>query len=367
MRKILASIMTLAVAQAATIPVLIGSGAGGIYYSELNQESGELSPAKKVADQPGGGWLMLRPDKKVVFSTAKVDGKGGASAWKIEGDKLSLINAVSYPGKGFCQLSVDGTSRMLMGADYGGGCLASFPLTEEGKIGEHVSFFEHQATDVREAPQNQSRVHATWPGPNNEYVYVPDLGIDRVKIYKMDPASAKLSLSGEGVSPKGSGPRHMKFSKDGKFAYVLNELTLSVTVFRRDAWTGGLSEVQTVSVFEKDGPDDKKEDKMSCSEILVSKNGRFVYTGNRDLVSAKRDSVSVLEVQEDGTLKHLQTVSSGVWIVRNIALSPEGDYLLASGQSSNEVSVIKVDTATGKMKPTGNSIEVPVAMCVVYP
>ena len=155
----------------------------------------------------------------------------------------------------------------------------------------------------------------------------------------------------------------MKFSKDGNFAYVLNELTLSVTIYKRDAKTGALNELETVSTL-KEGAN--KED-MSCSEIIVSKNGKYVYTGNRDLKSTDRDSVSLLAVQENGSLKHVQSVPSGVWIARNIALTPENDFILVSGQRSNQVTTIKVDTKTGKMTPTGKSIPVKAAMCVVFP
>ena len=367
MKRLLLSLALSSLVSADTTPVLIGTGADGIYRSDLDRDTGKLSEARLVGPAQNAGFLALSADRKLVVSTAKVEKKGAVSSWKVTKEGVDLINSETYDGGGLCQVSFDHTHKMVMGADYGGGKLVSFPIDASGKLGPNASLHQHEVIDPRPAPQNQARVHATWPGPDNKFAYVPDLGIDRVKIYAMNLSDGTLIPAGAGVSPPGSGPRHMKFSGDGKHAYVLNELTLSVTVFQRNSEMGDLKEVETVSVFAAGEEKDKKEDKMSCSEILVSKDGRFVYTGNRDLNGPERDSVSVLAVQPDGTLKHLQTVSSGVWIVRNIALSPEGDYLLCSGQRSNQVTSIKVDTKTGKMTPTGHSTKVPKAMCVVFP
>lgn len=363
MRSLFISLFSLSFLSAESIPILIGSGSSGIFRSDLNLETGELTEARLVG-KGGSGWLKLRNDKKVVVSTAHTDGKGGVASWKVTADGVEPINRATYDGKGLCQVAFDHTNQMIMGADYGGGKLAAWTIDADGKIGENTSLFKHEITEKLEAPQNQSRVHAAWPGPENKFAYIPDLGINQVKIYKMSPKDGKLTPAGTAVCPPGAGPRHMKFSKDGKHAYVLNELSVSVTTFKRNG-DGSLTEVQTISTLPTTV--NKKEDKISCSEILVSKDGKFVYTGNRDLNGKERDSVSVLAVQEDGTLKHLQTVPSGVWIVRNIALSPRGDYLLCSGQKSNEVTTIKVDTQTGKMTPTGHAISVKAAMCVVFP
>lgn len=363
MNKILAALALCPLLHADSIPVLIGSGSDGIYRSNLNSETGELSEARLVGKAGGAGFLALRPDHKVVISTTGVDGKGGVVSWKVTADGVEQINGANYDGKGLCQVSFDHTNQMVMGADYGGGKLAAWTINAEGQLGENSALFKHEVIDPRPRPQDQSRVHAAWPGPDNKFAYVPDLGIDRVKIYTIEPAKGKMTPAGAAICPPGSGPRHMKFSKDGNFAYVLNELTLSVTIFKRDSKSGALTELETVSTL-KEGAN--KED-MSCSEIIVSKNGKYVYTGNRDLKGKDRDSVSLLAAQENGSLKHVQTVPSGVWIARNIALTPENDYILVSGQKSNQVTTIKVDAKTGKMTPTGKSIPVKAAMCVVFP
>lgn len=154
----------------------------------------------------------------------------------------------------------------------------------------------------------------------------------------------------------------MKFGRSGDFAYVLNELSLTVSVFARDKKSGQLTIMETVSVF----PEGTDGAEMSCSEIRVSSDGRFLYTGNRDLRNEKRDSVSVLAVSDDGTLKHVQTSPAEVWIPRNINLSPSGDWLLVAGQRSNEVTSHKVDKKTGKITFSGHRAEMPAAMCINF-
>ena len=249
MKKLLFSLALTSLVSADKIPVLIGTGADGIYRSDLDRETGKLSEARLVGPAKNTGFLALSADRKLVVSTAKVGKKGGVSSWKVTKEGVELINSETYEGGGLCQVSFDHTAQIVMGADYGGGKLVSFPIDAAGKLGKNASLHQHEVIDPRPAPQNQARVHATWPGPDNKFAYVPDLGIDRVKIYAMNLSDGTLTPAGAGISPPGSGPRHMKFSGDGKHAYVLNELTLSVTTFARNAETGALKEIQTVSVF----------------------------------------------------------------------------------------------------------------------
>jgi 6-phosphogluconolactonase len=154
----------------------------------------------------------------------------------------------------------------------------------------------------------------------------------------------------------------MKFGKDGKHAYVLNELTLTVAVFARDAASGGLEAKEVVPVL----PAGEAPEGMTCSEIRVSADGRFVYTANRDTVRRGRDSVSVLEVAADGGLKRIQTASAGVAVPRNIGLDPTGKWLLVCGQESNEVAVLPVDPSNGKLGEVHHKTPLEAPMCVTF-
>jgi 6-phosphogluconolactonase len=161
--------------------------------------------------------------------------------------------------------------------------------------------------------------------------------------------------------PPGSGPRHMKFGKDGKQAYVLSELLLNVVVLDRAESGGGLRQKQVVSVL----PEGTDKDGMTCSEILVSGDGKFVYTANRDTAGKGRDSLSVLTIRDGGNLTLLQTVPAKVAIPRNINLSPDGKWLLVAGQKSGNVPVFAVGK-DGKLSATPHEVKLANAMCVVF-
>jgi len=182
-----------------------------------------------------------------------------------------------------------------------------------------------------------------------------------VEIYKIDTTTGKLTEAGDAKTPAGAGPRHLKFSKDGKHVYVLNELNTSVSVFKR-LTDGQLERVQDLSVL----PDGSQLEGMSCSEIRVHPNGKFVYTANRDTRNQGNDTLTVFEVKGDGSLKRLTSVPAAVSIPRNINLSPSGKWLITGGQNSNYLAIFSVDPETGALKKTGGNVPFPSPMCYVF-
>jgi len=340
--------------------VYVGTGADGIYTLELNEKTGALSNRQHVVKGEGMGFQEVNKEGSVIFSTFKKDGKGAVAAYSIDDGKLTEVSSQTYEGGGLCHVSIDAREKVLFGADYGGGKVVSFPI-DGGKIGAVASLMQHKGSSVNAQRQQGPHAHSIYAGPDNKFAYAPDLGIDQVKFYAFD-GEGKLTDKGGFKSIPGSGPRHMKFGKDGSHAYVLNELTLSVTGFSRNKESGVLTMTNTVSVL----PAGAGVENMTCSEIRVSQDGKFIYTANRDLTEEGRDSLSVLSVAKDGSLKHVDTTPAAVWIPRNINLSPSGDWLLVAGQKSNEVTSHRIDKKTGKLSYSGKSAEVPKAMCINF-
>ena len=357
---ICAAVALVGALQAQSTVVYVGTGADGIYTLELDEKTGALSNRKHVVKGQNMGFQEVNKEGSVIFSTSKKDGKGAVSAYSIDDGKFTEVSSQSYDGRGLCHVSIDANEKVLFGADYGGGKVVSFPI-EGGKIGAVASLMQHKGSSVNKQRQEGPHAHSIYAGPDNKFAYAPDLGIDQVKFYAFDTNGRLTDKGGFKLIP-GSGPRHMKFGKDGSHAYVLNELTLTVTGFSRDTNGGILTMKNTVSVF----PSNTKIENMSCSEIRVSEDGKFIYTANRDLTEEGRDSLSVLSVAQDGSLKHLETTPAAVWIPRNINLSPSGDWLLVAGQKSNEVTSHRIDKKTGKISFSGKSAEVPKAMCINF-
>lgn len=358
------AITTYAAEHSQKTQVYIGTRAEGIYTTWLDTSTGALSPAKLAVEVDSSSFITIHPNHKFLYSCATIDKKLGAvSAFQISDDgSLTQFGSQEIKGKSLCHISLDSTSGMLMGANYGQGSVVSLPIKKDGSLGALVSFHQHEGASVHPRRQTKPHAHSIYSGPSNQFAYAPDLGTDQVMIYNIDPKTAQLTPSGFAKAPAGSGPRHMKFSKDGNSAYVLNELTVSISIFSRNSSTGELTLKETVSTL----PEDADKKGITCSEIRVSKDGKFVYCANRDVAGKGRDSLSAFAVNEEGKLTHIQTIGAEVHIPRNINLDPSGQWLLVAGQKSNNLPIFKINPATGMLSYTQKKIDVPSPMCIEF-
>lgn len=352
--------------QAGTMKVYLGTqGRGlskGIYLCDLDSETGRLTKPKLAAEISGAGFVALHPNGKYLYSTARGDGNQVA-AFQIGKDyMLNPINLQPSEGSGPCHVSVDRTGTCLMVANYGSGSVAALKIDEDGSLVKSASAHQHEGSSVNPRRQKGPHAHSIYPGPDNKFAYSPDLGIDQVVIYNLDAAKATLKRAGSARTKAGAGPRHMKFSKDGRQAYVLTELHLTVAVYDRNPESGLLGAAkQEVSCL----PANSNSEGMSCSEIRVHPSGQFLYAANRDVKGEQRDSISVFKVLEEGQIERIQTVPAKVEIPRNIGVDPEGRWLLVAGQKSGNVPVFQI-RSDGTLKETDNEVNIANAMCVEF-
>lgn len=363
MKKLLIILsLVIQLVSAEDVRVYFGTGGEGIYSAVLNEESGDLSEPELVVEIPRPGFLALHND--VLYATTfKYQKEGGLAAFKISPDGgLSYLNSMPTGGAGNCHVSLDHTGKHVFFAHYSGASSGCIPLKADGSLSETRYLMPHEGSSVNESRQKAPHPHSIYAGPDNKFVYVPDLGTDEVWTFSFNEETGEMGLADKAPHPPGGGPRHMKFSKNGKQAYVLSELTLHTVIYDRDAETGKLSLRESVSNL----ADGKDKTKMSCSEIRISSDGRYAYVANRDLENKKRDSVSVFSIQEDGGLTLVQEAPAEIWIPRNITLSPSGKWLLAAGQKSDEISIFSVNQESGKLTFTGQKRSVPKAMCIAF-
>ena len=214
---------------------------------------------------------------------------------------------------------------------------------------------------VLEKRQDTPHPHYCGYSPDGRFALVPDLGLDGIVIYRVNPAGPSIERHGFAASVRGGGPRHLKFSPDGKFIYLLNELASSVTTFAWDAAAGTARLLATVPAVSAAAQ--AKEAFNAAAEIVVHANGRFVYSSNRghDTVTVYRADPATAGLQ----VIQLQPVRGA--FPRNIALTPGGDWLLAAGADSNTVSVHKVDPHSGELTyQTKGVINVPAPICILF-
>ena len=357
--------MSCAPALADTIHVYFGTGSDesqGIYHATLDTSSGELSDATLAAEIANPEFLAFDDSKEHLYAVAAA-AEPVVTAYRIgEGGRLVHLNAEPIGDGRAAHISVHPSGKFLLTAQYGGGSVAVFPIRNDGSVGERVQLVEHEGASGVVA-NRQSGPHPHWVGysPDGRYALVPDLGLDQIVIYRVDVDKPSITYHGHAESIAGGGPRHMRFSVDGKYIYLLNELTLSVSTFAWDATKGTALRLTTTAALSEETK--ASESFNSASEIVVHPNGRFVYSGNRG-----NDSVTVYHaLSETGELfvRDVEPVR-GSW-PRNINLDPTGNWLLAAGRHSNTVSVFGVDPDNGQLTfQTRGIINVPGPICIVF-
>jgi len=318
----------------------------GIYFSDFDTETGNLTPPKLAVETMGCGFIAIHPNKHFLYST-------GTSAFKINADgTLPLLNTQTTDGGGACHVSIDKTGQCVMAAYYGGGAVASFHTLNDGSLSGVKSMFKHTGSGEHPKRQKKPYAHSIFTNPDNTFAYACDLGIDKVMIYRLNPSEGTLTPAGEAVVPGGSmGPRHLKWSKDGNYVYVLNELDLSISVFKSAGQNGSLQFLETVSTLS----DEAQRNGMTSAEIRIHPNGKFIYASNRDVISSGRDSITIFKRYEDG-FQRIKTVPAEVSVPRNFNIDPSGKWLLAAGQNSKEIAVFSVDPTTGLIHFTGEKV-----------
>lgn len=351
-----------ALASAAELTFYIGTYTGpkskGIYRGTLDSESGKLGALEAVAEAKNPSFLALRPDGKTLYACIEAGG-GAVGAWSIGADgKLTPLNEQSSKGGGACHVWVDATGRNVLVANYGGGSVACLPVKDDGSLAEASAFVQHEGSGPNAARQKGPHAHSIYTDAANSRVYACDLGTDDVFIYKFDAAKGTLEPNDpkSGRVPAGGGPRHFAFHPKGGFAYVNNELTLTVTAFKHDAATGALTEIQTVPTI----PEGDSRQGVSTAEIFCHPTGKWLYVSNRG-----HDTIAVFAIGADGKLTLVEHEKVPA-VPRGFGISPDGKWLICGGQKADQIAVFKIDAESGKLEANGQTAEVGAPVCVVF-
>jgi 6-phosphogluconolactonase len=266
------------------------------------------------------------------------------------------LDLQSTGGIACAHLGLNPAAQTLVLASYNGGQVTSFPLRPDGRIGPAVSTQPLTGPLGPSKPrQDKPHPHSVTFSPDNRFVYVCDLGLDKIFRYQLN--ASVLVPAGTFATAPGAGPRHSKFSADGKRLYVINELDCTIATYACDAVSGDLTAKQVVSTLPAG-----YAGSSNCAEIRLHPNGRFVYGSNRG-----HDSLAVFARHPvDGTLSLIEIVPSGGGHPRNFALSPDGRWLVCANRDSNNLMVFLVDPTTGRLTATGHTAPVPQAVCVLF-
>jgi len=349
-----------------------GPKSQGIYVFRLQAEPSAasqnvtLAPMGLAAASQSPSFLAIDAKRRLLFAVNEVgefDGKptGAVSAFTIDARKgtLALISQQASMGAGPCHLALDRSGRHVFVANYSSGSVSVLPVAAGGRLGAASGVVQHTGSSVNPERQKGPHAHCVTIDRANRFVFVCDLGLDKVLAYRFDARRGTLTAHDPPfaqVAP-GAGPRHMVFRPDGRFAYVVNELTSTVTAFRYDADAGALHEVQTVSTLPAhfDGAN-------TGAEVDVHPSGKWLYASNRG-----HNSVVLFDIDAtSGTLTYVEEQGTGGFTPRHFGIDPSGGYLAVGNQGSDTILVARIDAARGRLKPSGVLAYAPSPVCMVF-
>jgi len=341
----------------------------GIYYYWLQTDHLEVSqnitlnPLGLAGETQNPSFLELDPKRRQLFCVNEnpIGDKatGAVSAFSIGRDgKLTLLNARPSMGTLPCHLVLDNTGRNLLVANYGSGSVAVLPVAADGKLGEASDVVQHKGSSVN-PNQRGPHAHCVTIDAANKFVFVCDLGLDKVMTYRLDAQQGKLIANDPAFTTikPGSGPRHMVFRPDGKFAYVINETSSTVTALAYDPQAGALKEVQTISTLPG-----YYEGRNSCAEVGIHPSGKYLYASNRGNNTVVLFGVDAAK----GTLEYIEEQGTGGKTPRHFGIEPSAKHMVIANQNSDTLLACRIDSGNGRLKPSGIFAEAPMPVCAKF-
>lgn len=353
--------------------ILVGSDTpNGILSFGWDSKTGVLTPQEIAGVIPQSTWIALSPDRRFLYVACELDefeGKptGSVASFKMpapgSGGKLTPLSNVPAHGKGTCHLNIDHTGRVVICANYAGGTAASF-LSTNGKLSEAVwteTYTGYPGHGPVADRQEMAHAHFACISPDNRFVFINDLGADKIHIYRLNAASGKLDPAGTFHAHPGAGPRTLHFHRNGRIAYCVNELARSVYVLAWHEQEVNFTIEQEVDLLPKGDPG---VGSTACDAVLT-RDGRFAYFANRGndfLMSFRIDPAS----SRLSPLGSKPRTTCGGHIPRNFTLDPTERWMLVANQESGNLTVIARNPETGELADKGTNYPAATPMCIVF-
>jgi 6-phosphogluconolactonase len=329
----------------------------GIYKFTLDKEMGSLDDALLAAEIGNPTYLTISKDAKHLYSVAKIGTTGGTAAFSIRDDgTLQLINYQVEEGSSPCHVNLDSKNRYLLSANYHKGEVSSYPIKEDGSVESPSSKVKHEGSGPHADRQQKAYAHYISQTPDEKYVCAVDLGSDKLFVYTLEDGILNNRDDLNFSTRPGSGPRHLVFHPNGRFSYILTELTSNVIALEYSP-EEGFKELQYISAL----PEGFLGESWA-SAIRITPDGNYLYAGNRG-----HDSIAVFKIdQNTGKLQFVEHAAANIKEPRDFNIDPSGSFLIAANQNSNTVISFSIDKSTGRLTPTGSSISVPSPVCVEF-
>jgi 6-phosphogluconolactonase len=326
---------------------------GGLRIIDADLTNGTFTLVSEADAGPSPSYICISEKNSIIYAAneSAVTTEEGArvgvvTALKLnaDGSKAEQVKQLVLPPGGPVYVSLMPAEDFLLLAHYGAGAISVVRLDGNGLPMEVTDTIVFREEGIRSA-----RGHMVAPSPDGKKVYISCLSLDNIMILDLDRTTGKLTQTGVGILPEGSGPRHFTFNKDGSKMYVINETAVTMTVFNV-ASDGSLSEIQTISTLP---PGVEVMRGYSTADVHFSKDGKFLYGSNRG-----HNAIVTLKVEADGKLSFVGVTPCGGNHPRNFTLDPSGKFLLVAntnaspnpelyGPTPENIALFKIDNKTG--------------------
>ncbi|MCL1937504.1 MAG: lactonase family protein [Candidatus Azobacteroides sp.] len=330
----------------------------GISVYDFEMQTGDFEYVSDVKNILNPSYLVVSPDEKFVYSTNEIeDGAVSSFTFDKKTGTLSLINYQFTEGADPCYININKEATFIVTANYTDGSISVFPLTENGSISplsQHIAF-----SSPEEYALPHPHAHTAIFSPNEKYLFVTDLGRDRIYQFDVADGRRKIYLNQEKdhtvLLKAGSGPRHLVFHPNGCFLYSINELSGTIAVF---AYRDGIQHlVQYV-----DSDTASRAGQKASADIHLTPDGKFLYASNR----SEANELAIFSVNSnDGQLTNIGYQETGIH-PRNFIISPNGKFLLCANRDSNNIQIFEIDTKSGLLHDTGKAISVDKPVCLKW-
>lgn len=333
----------------------------GIYVYRLDTISGSLAKITSVSNILNPAFIALPPGGNHIYACteAHTTGLGSVSSFLFDTEKATLTYTNSQPsgGENPVYLTVHKSGRWLINANYTEGSVSVYLISGNGSIQPASQVVAFTEGSINKERQDRAHIHAAVFSPGQEYLFLPDLGADKIRCYRFDSSVAKPLQPTDyplTLTIPGSGPRHMVFHPNNLFCYCIEELSGTITAYRYA--NGKLDSTQRIATHEH-----RVKKHYNSADIHISPDGRFLYASNR----SRENNIAIFSINmETGILTHVGYQSTLGDHPRNFVIDPSGKFLLVANQLSGDVVVFIRNTKTGKLLFTGNKVKVPGASCL---
>jgi 6-phosphogluconolactonase len=336
----------------------------GIHIYKMDPTTGALKPHYTAKEIKNPSYLAIHPNRRFLYAVNELkehngEATGTLSAFTLDpgNGQLRFINKVVTHGTDPCHVTVDKTGRYALVANFASGSVAVLPIRPDGGLKAASDVLQHEGSSLDPVRQSGPHAHSVILDASNRFAYIPDLGLDRLMIYRFDAGRGKLRAHGQPwlETKPGAGPRHFVFHPGNCYAYLINELDSTILSLGYNRERGTVHEIQTAAALP-----DSFTGRNTCADIRVDPSGRFLYGSNRG-----HDSIVIYRIDDsNGKLALIAHESTRGRTPRNFIIDPTGTFLFAANQDSDSIVQFGIDQQSGRLTHSGQVTTAPTPVCL---